>query len=400
MKYLVVLCDGFTDQPIAEKDNQTPLQQAQTPHLDRLVQMGRSGSVHPVPESMHAGADVAYLSYLGLDPEKYYASPAWFEAEALSLSIEDGWAPLCCDLATLQASHNDMVMKDYTAGYISDPSARTLLAALQEQIVDVDVRFHFGRGYHNLLEIKGPPFPGRLNPPNELIGEGVRKYLPTQDDYKSLIFLINQAQIILHNHPLNKTRKAEGKDSANTVWLWGNGAKPDLPDFSERTGRSAAVVSGSLLFRGMAKLSGMDAPEIEGANGLANTNFEAKREAALEELEKRDVVYLHFAGAEDLSLHGNFDEKVLMLEDFDQDVMGPLLDRLEDRKDVKMLFAGGHFSSVALMKISRDAVPFIAYPSAQGPDEMEKFDEDVVASGPAPFKNGPDLLDAFLKDQL
>jgi len=54
MKYMVLMCNGLTDQPIAEKDNQTPLQLADTPNLDRLTAQGRCGSVQTIPEDLPA----------------------------------------------------------------------------------------------------------------------------------------------------------------------------------------------------------------------------------------------------------------------------------------------------------------------------------------------------------
>ena len=119
MKYLVVIANGLTDKPIAEKENKTPLQLADTPNLDRMVQEGYSGSVQTIPENRQVGNEISYLSLLGYDPAKYDIAPAYFDALAIGLNLKDGEIPLCCDFVTLQPSHNDMVMKDYTAGHLS-----------------------------------------------------------------------------------------------------------------------------------------------------------------------------------------------------------------------------------------------------------------------------------------
>ena len=106
--------------------------------------------------------------------------------------------------------------------------------ALQSQISDCAVTFYSGLGPHNLIVVHGKPFTKRLIPPNELIGEGIRKFMPVDDEFKDLIYIINQAQIILHNHPINKKRKLENLDSANSIWLWGNGKKGTLPPFKKK----------------------------------------------------------------------------------------------------------------------------------------------------------------------
>ena len=195
MKYLVVITNGLTDRPIAEKDNKTPLQLAETPNLDQMAREGLSGSVQTIPENQHIGNDVSYLSLLGYDPGKYAIGPAYFDALAMGLNLNDREIPLCCDFITLQASHNDMVMKDYTADHLSCEEAKIYLKALQDQISGCMVTFHPGRGYHNLMVIEGKPFSKRLIPPNELIGEGIRKFMPEGDQFKSLIYVISIALI-------------------------------------------------------------------------------------------------------------------------------------------------------------------------------------------------------------
>ena len=212
MKYLVVIVAGLTDRPIAEKDNKTPLQLAETPNLDALVQKGQCGPVQTIPETMNPGNEVSGLGLFGYDPEKFKPGHAALDAIGLGINMEADEIPLCCDLITLQATHDDMVMKDYTGGNLSKEDSELLMKALNEQVVDVSATFHSGKGYHNLLVIKHPPLKEKLSPPNELIGEGIRQFMPEGKGFRELIFVMNQAQIILHNHPYNQKRNKEQKD--------------------------------------------------------------------------------------------------------------------------------------------------------------------------------------------
>lgn len=400
MKYLVLIANGLTDEPIAEKDNKTPLQLSQTPNLDFLAQKGLTGSVYPIPESLHAGNDVSYLSLLGLDPEQHLAGVAGFEAFRLGVDVENDEIPLCCDFISLQSSHNDLVMKDYTAGNLSDADAGVLLAALQDQVVESKVRFHPGTGHHHLMILKSPPIPAALIPPFELVGEGMRKFMPQDDSCKELVHIINQAQVILHNHPLNKQRQQNGSDSVNSIWLWGNGPIRSLPSFFDRYKLKGSLVSGSLLFQGMARSSGMNLVSVDGATGSMDTNFKGKVDAALKELQEQDVVYLHIAGAEEASLHGNIDDKILALEDFDHEVLRPVLQEMEVRNDVKMLLTQNQVCSVNLMKYKKDPVPFAVYPANRNNGGTQHFDEGILETGSWNFKSGTELMDAFFKGEL
>jgi len=400
MKYLIVVGSGLTDRPIAEKDNRTPLEIADTPHLDRLAQEGLSGSVQTIPENFEAGGDVSLLSLLGYSPEVHHSGTAPFDARALDVPLREDELPLCCTFVTLQSSHNDMVMKDFTAGNLSSEDSRVLLEALEEQIVDASVRFYPGAGPHNLMVIKSPAFSTALNPPMELIGEGIREFMPQGEEFKELVYLMTQAQIILHNHPYNRNRQRQGQDTVNSVWLWGNGQRRTLPPFSEAFKKNAALVTSSLLFKGMGKSAGMHVVDIIEPNGNPASSFKGNVDAALAELDAHDIVYLHVEEIENISLKGDLDDKVLAIEDFDREIARPLLNALEDRDDVNMLLVENHVSSAALMKYTRDRVPFVVYPAQAKSGETRGFDEKILAGDKIHFKSGPQLIDAFLKDRL
>ena len=399
MKYLIVICNGLSDKPVAERSNKTPLQIAAKPNLDRLARDGLTGSVVTIPESLSAGRDVSYLSLLGYDPEKYYSGYAPFEASALGIDLNDDEIALCCDFIILQSSHNDMIMKDFSAGQLSDTDSRLLLSALDGQI-EGEPRFYPGRGPHNLMVIKSPPFSKRLLPPHELIGEGLRQFLTNDDGGGELAHIMNQAQIILHQHPYNKEKIQQGQDAVNSIWLWGNGQLRSLPAFHKTHGKNASLISASLLFEGIALSAGIKTVPVTGATGGLDTNYKGKVSAALKELEEQDVAYLHIAAAEDISLKGNIDEKIKAIENIDREIIGPLLTELDARNDVRLLVTENHVSSVNFMKYYKDPSPFAVYPSATGPDQALKFDEDILLDGPAHFTDGASLIDALFQDKL
>ncbi|MBT4260120.1 MAG: phosphoglycerate mutase [Nitrospina sp.] len=394
MKYLVVIANGLTDRPIAEKENKTPLQIADTPNLDRMVQEGYSGSVQTIPENCKAGNEISYLSLLGYDPEKHDIGPAYFDTLAIGLNLKEGEIPLCCNFVTLQASHNDMVMKDYTADHLSSEESINYLNALQTQISDFGVTFYPGVGPHNIMVMNSKPFTIRLTSPNELIGEGIRKFMPVDAEFKDLIYIINQAQIILHNHPVNKKRKLESLDYANSIWLWGNGKNGTLPSFKKKYGKSGSLISASLLFQGMAKSADMRVVKVEGASGFAETNYENKVKAAIQELASQEIVYLNVAGIEDISLKGNIDDKIITIEDIDSKVIGPLLKETSSNKEVKMMVVVNHMNSAVDVKYGKDRVPFVMS-GKNDTNLVNNFDENLLNVGNNHFKSGSDLMSMF-----
>ena len=397
MKYLVVIVAGLTDRPFAEKDNKTPLQLADTPNLDALTQNATFGPVQTIPDDLHPGNEISCLGLLGLDPKKYSSGHAHLSAIGLGVKPAPDEVALCCDLVTLQPTHDDMVMKDYTGEHLSHDNSGLLINALKEQVVDAPVTFHHGGGYHNLMFIKIPQILERLTPPNELIGEGIRQFMPEGNAVRELVFVMNQAQIILHNHAYNKKRVAENKDPVNSIWFWGNGELANLPSFRQRYEKSASIISASLMVKGIGKLTGMNVVEVEGATGFSDTNYSAKVSAVLKELESKDVVFLHIAAGEEVSLKGDIDDKILMIEDFDAQVIKPLAQAMETMGNIKMLVVVNHVSSAQLMKYDRSPVPYLVYPTSSG--NTSQYDEQLLETGKL-FPNAPDLLTAFLANQL
>jgi len=399
MKYLVIIASGLTDLPAAERDNKTALELSDTPNLDRFLREGRAGSFTSIPEGLPTGSDVSFLSLLGYDPKRHRQGAAYYDAAALGVSVGEGEMPLCLDFVNLQSSHNDMVMKDFTAGHLQDKDARRLLSALEEQVVDAPVRFYPGAGHHHLMVIKGPPIEAPLTPPNELIGEGIRQFMPEGDACKELVFILNQSQIILHNHPYNRERKARGEDPVNSIWLWGNGPRGKLPSFRDTHKLSGSVITASVLFKGMARSAGMNVVEVEGATGFADTNYRGKVAAVLDELERADAVFVHAGAAEEISLKGNLDDKVLAIEDIDSELIGPLVAHAKEQGDVSTLIAVNHFASVVQMKYSRDPVPYVVSPAGSGSGQ-EKFSERMMTSTDNRFPDGPALMEAFFNGRI
>jgi len=396
MKHLVIIVAGLTDKPFAEKGNKTPLQLADTPNLDALAQNATCGPVQTIPEDLHPGNEISCLGLLGLDPKKYSSGHAPLSAMGLGIKPGPDEIALCCDLVTLQPTHDDMVMKDYTGGHLSRNDSCLLMDALKNQVVDAPVTFHPGGGYHNLMFIKSPPIAERLSAPNELIGEGIRQFMPEEN--RELVFVMNQAQIILHNHAYNKKRVANKEDPVNSVWFWGNGELPSLPSFKKRYDKNASLITASLMVKGIGKLTGMDVVDVEGATGFSDTNYSAKVCATLKELETKDLVFLHISAGEEVSLKGSIDDKILVIEDFDAEVIKPLAQAMETMGDIKMMVVVNHVSSAMSMKYERSPVPYLVYPAASG-NTNGKYDEQLLATG-KPFANAPDLLAAFLANQL
>src|SRR3954466_2822880 len=130
MKYAIIIPDGAADEPLAQLDGKTPIEAANTPNMDRIAREGRQGVARTVPEGFESGSDVAIMTLLGYDPKVYHTgrAPLDVAGERIPLAPTD-WV-FRCNLVTVA----DGVMKDHSAGGISDAEAQRLIADLAKAL--------------------------------------------------------------------------------------------------------------------------------------------------------------------------------------------------------------------------------------------------------------------------
>ena len=119
------------------------------------------------------------------------------------------------------------------------------------------------------------------------------------------------------------------------------------------------------------------------------------------ELEKKDVVFLHISAGEEVSLKGNIDDKIHIIEDFDSEVIKPIAQALETQEETKLLIVVNHVSSVSLMKYDRAPVPYLVYSSKTGNETsgLTKYDEQILETGKR-FNTAYELIEAFFNNKI
>lgn len=384
MKYIVVLADGMADNPIPEWNNKTPLMVANKPVMDKLCSLGQTGLLKSIPEGLHPGSEIANMNILGFDPRKYFPGRGVLEAAALKVPIKDNELVFRCNLVTVE---NDKLM-NHSAGHISNDEAGELINYLNEKLHSEGVRFHQGVSYRNLMMLKDGKSDVYCKPPHDHPGDKLDDLLPTAkggDDTTSerLRYLIKRSIDILNDHPINKKRKEEGKAPANAVWPWSPGKPGGFPTFEERWGiKSGAVISAVDLIRGIGGLAGLENIYVEGATGLFDTNYEGKAEATVNALRKVDFVFLHVEAADEAGHEGDKDLKKRVVEDFDQRLLKPLWEGLQQLdEEVALALLPDHATPCALRTHTSDPVPFFIVKPGLEADSVNTYDEFSVKNG-------------------
>src|SRR5947207_3149175 len=151
MKYAIIIPDGAADDPLPELGGRTPLEAAKTPNMDRIAGEGRVGLVRTIPEGFESGSDVATMCLLGYDPAVYHTGRAPLEAAAQHIPLSPTDWVFRCNLVTVVNG----IMKDHSAGGISNADAKALIDALSRAITIPGFQFYTGVSYRNLLVYRG-----------------------------------------------------------------------------------------------------------------------------------------------------------------------------------------------------------------------------------------------------
>lgn len=402
MKYLVLLCDGMADTPSQYLGGLTPMEKACKPNMDALAKVAEVGLCRTVASGLKPGSDVANLSVMGYDPAVCYTGRSPLEAASIGIKLKDTDVTLRCNIVTLSDEENyeDKTMVDYCAGDISTPEAAEIIKTVEQELGNEIYKFYSGVSYRHCLVVDGGTTElGDMTPPHDISGKVVGGYLSRHENAKPLIELMKKSYSILKDHPVNKKRIAEGKNPANSIWLWGEGVKPRLESFKSKFGGSGAVISAVDLLKGIGICAEMKTPEVEGATGYIDTNFSGKAASAIDEFKNgTDLVYIHVEAPDECGHRFEPENKVKAIELIDSLVLSPVHNYLKScGDDYRILICPDHPTPLATKTHSSDPVPYLIFDSRKSQSGVDTFTE-ATAGGTRNFiEHGPSIMYRLLE---
>ncbi len=394
MKYAIVLPDGAADEPLEQLDGQTPLEAARTPNLDWIGTNGRQGRVSTTPGQSAPDSDVSTLTLLGYDTRKEYAARGPLEAAARGIPVRPGRLVFRCNFVTI----TDKLMEDYTAGRISQAEADRLVTVLNYQLGDKRCQFHSGSSYRALMVASDvPDFDALCTPPYAFPDGLVSEHLPQGPGADWIKAAMQRAGELLTEHDVNAVRRDLGENPATDIWLWGPGKPRRLEPFVERFGIEGAVISGVDLIRGMALTIGMELVDVPAATGFLDTDYAGKGAAAASALDSTDLVIVHVQAPDEASHLGDVDAKIAAIEQIDEHVVGPLLEKLRQHDRWRILIAPNHTTSVERRVHTLTPPPFCLAGHSVQTALQRPLSERAAASSDLQVDPGHELMEYFLR---
>ena len=402
MKHIIILGDGMADLPVERLGGKTLLQYAHKPMMDQLAHEGRCGRLVTVPEGFPPGSEVANTAILGYDLNKVYEGRGPLEAASIGYEMADDDFAIRCNIITLEdgkiITHNGGNLETKDADILIKYLNENLAKPINEREGCERVKFITGIQYRHLLVIKGGSKHIVCAPPHDHPNEEWRPLLVKPEENAPMengrmtaletADLINEmilkSQKLLAEHPFNQERAKRGERQANSIWPWSGGYRPSMETLMQQYPqvKSGTVISAVDLIRGIGHYAGLKIVEVEGATGLADTNYEGKAQAAIEALEKDDFVFVHVEASDEAGHDGDLELKLKTIEYLDQRLIAPIYNKVMTMDEpVCIAVLPDHLTPVEMRIHVGQPVPFLIWHRGIQPDDVQQYDEVSCVSG-------------------
>jgi 2,3-bisphosphoglycerate-independent phosphoglycerate mutase len=374
-KILLIVMDGLGG--YADASHGTELEEAATPNFDRLAAEGMTGLVEPVGPGITPGSGPGHLGLFGYDPAKFELGRGALSAAGLDFTLQAGDVAARGNFCTLAP---DGTVTDRRAGRVPDAEARAVVEKLQEGIhLDGAQAFFRHEKEHRLLVVlRGEGLEPNLGDTDPQL-TGVPPLEPTAHDPGSK----RTAEVVAELNAQVRTLLAD-QPKANFVLLRGFDTHRELPSFADRYGLRAAAVAIYPMYRGIARLLGMD---VLGQPADLDDQLAILRDT----WNDYDYFFLHHKYTDSAGEDGDRPRKIAMIEKLDAYV--PALRELGP--DV-IAVTGDHATPSQMAAHSWHPVPALLWSERCGRDDTDRFGERWCLRGGIGMRPTKDLMPIML----
>jgi len=358
-KIVLLVMDGLGGLPVNGK---TELEAAKTPNLDRLAARSSCGLTDPVSMGITPGSGPAHMSLFGYDPIKYLLGRGILEALGVGVIVEKDDLVARGNFATLK----DGLIVDRRAGRIPTSENEELCRKINSSIPSV-------------LGAKTLVYPGIEHRfVVKFSKEGMMDALTDADPQKeNKPVVYSQAKVpeaeesarIVKTFMDKVTHLLGGNTKANTVMLRGFSKHPSLPTMQELFHLKAAAIANYPMYKGLAKLVGMDILE-------AGSSQEDLFSALEKHYNDYDFFYVHVKKTDSAGEDGNFSAKVAEIEKTDT-----YIPRLLDLNPDVVAVTSDHSTPSVMKGHSWHPNPILIHAQTAQGDSVSRFSETDFCQG-------------------
>lgn len=359
-KIVMYVADGLGGLP-QQPGGKTELESADTPNLDALAKIGVLGSSIPVCPGISPGSGPGHLGLFGYDPLQYMIGRGALEATGIGFELKEGDVAIRANFCTLDASGKTT---DRRAGRIPTKESAPLAVKLRNvKIPGVEVFVEPVKEHRFVVVLRGGGLHGNVHDTDPQ-ATGVPPLDPHPADSQS-----KKTAEVAKEFIRQACQLLAGEKNANGLTLRGFSGKPALPSYEEVYGLKAAAIAVYPMYKGLARLVGMDIV------GKAQTL--AEQMTVLEEnWAKYDFFFIHFKYTDSTGEDGNFAAKVKRTEEFDAAVP-----RITALKPDVLIVTGDHSTPSMLASHSWHPVPTLLVAQHCRTDACQSFGESECLRG-------------------
>ncbi|KPJ56943.1 hypothetical protein AMJ49_03455 [Parcubacteria bacterium DG_74_2] len=376
-KILLIIIDGLGDRLIPQLGKRTPLEAAKKPNLNFLAENGICGLVKPFlfskeKEPSSEGTHLALFGY-----QNYFLGRGPYEAAGIGIKMKKGDIILRANFGTVD---ENLRIIDRRAGRIK--KTQPLVNALKGiKINEVKILVRKSWGHRAILILRGEDLSSKISDGDpHKVRVKPKKILPLDKSKKAkftaeiLNQFLEKAHLILKNHSFNKKRIKKGFLPGNYFLVRGAGKFKKIISFKKRYNLKAAFIAGGALYKGVAKILGMNKVSVKEATGFANTNLKGKISAAKRVIKKYDFLFLHIKATDIFAHDRDFQGKKKFIEKIDKELK-PIL----KLKNVLITVTADHSTCSLLKRHCKEPIPILIF--GNGKDKVKEFSEKACKKG-------------------
>ncbi|MEQ1826707.1 MAG: 2,3-bisphosphoglycerate-independent phosphoglycerate mutase [Pirellula sp.] len=359
-KIVMLVADGLGGLPMVP-GGKTELETAATPNLDALAVRGVQGASIPVKPGIAPGSGPGHLGLFGYDPLKYQIGRGALEATGIGFELTSNDVAIRCNFCTLDAAGN---ISDRRAGRISSEESAPLAISLRQiKIPGIEIFVEPVKEHRFVVVFRGQGLGGKVadTDPQKT---GVPPLDPRAIDKGSERTAQVAKEFLAHAKKI-----LAGHAKANFHTMRGFANKPALPSYQEVYGLKAAAIAVYPMYKGLARLVGMD---IVGKSQTLTEQMDTLEQ----NWSKYDFFFIHFKYTDSTGEDGNFNEKVKRIEELDRVV--PRISRLNPSV---LIVTGDHSTPSFLKSHSWHPVPTLLVSDCCRPDPQMAFSESTCIAG-------------------
>ena len=362
-KIIFFIIDGLGGLPMEGRGG-SELEVANLPNLDQLAAQSACGLLEPVGAGISPGSGPAHLALFGYDPIKYSIGRGVLSALGIDFELKPGDVAARANFATMDREGRVI---DRRAGRISDTTNQQLCQRLKKEVFlgpDIQWFFEPEKEHRAAFVLRGEGLS------SEISDTDPQKTPFPPKEPKALESNADKAARLVKEFLAQAQKTLQDEEKANMILLRGFAQYHPIPSMSERFGLKAVAIANYPMYRGLARLVGMDilppCPDIAGEIAALAQNYE----------KSYNFFFIHIKEADTKGEDGNFAGKIKVLEDVDRFI--PQV--LAFRPDV-LVVTGDHSTPSVLASHSWHPVPVILHSKYARVDKVDKFDEISCLAG-------------------